>query len=135
MITGALRLIAKNDSAADIDVNRYIKAFVEVSESARNLDLGNSGMAIGVYYGDPVDGVDLDVAEKALACAIIQFATCCKLLSNVNSRCPYRRDTRLLKKIKRISIERMLRFTINAGFDGRYSYEIECKLKNGTYEC
>jgi hypothetical protein len=135
VITSALRIIAENDSAAYIDINKYIKALVEVSENVRNLDLGSSGMAIGVYYGDPVEGVDLDVAEKALACTIVQFATCCKLLNNVNSRCPYRRDTSLLKKIKRISFERMLRFTINAGFDGRYSYEIECKLKNGTYEC
>jgi hypothetical protein len=131
----ALRIIAENDKDAYTDVRRHIRAVVEVSSSPGSERLDNVGITLGVHFGEFVAVDDQEVFTRASACSIVQLAVCCKLVNNVILRCPALYGAGLKRRIKRISIERMRRFTINAGFDSRYTYEIECRLQSGAYEC
>ena len=131
----AISLIKSGDQILYNDIGRQLRAIVEISSGSGNINFGQVGISSCVYYGEPLADTDPTVSKIASACTIVQWTVCCKLVNKVNQRCPNRYSTELMRRIKRMSIVKMHKFTIDAGLGSQYSYEIECKLKNGAYEC
>jgi hypothetical protein len=133
-IQRAAQWIEKDERSAKI-VRGYVRAVVEIESEAKLASLGGAGMAIGVRYDYLPPEFDTEVAQVALACTLVQFAVSRKLLLRLGERCPNRRNAETEKHIKRISVRAMHAFTVRTELGERYSYEIECKLKNGAYDC
>lgn len=134
LLQRAAHLIEKDERSAEI-VRGYVQAVVEIESAAKLSALTGSGMQIGAYYDLLPSEADSELAEVSFACALVQFAVCRKLLLRLSERCPNRRDTETEMRIKQIAIRAMHGFTVRAELGERYSYEIECKLKNGAFDC
>ena len=134
-LAGAIRIIAVGDKDAYAEVRRYLGAIVQVSDNVVDVNFDSAALFLGAFFGRRMDRDNLAKGEKATACALVQFVVNRKLLINLSERCPRKDSRSIRKKIVRISLERMYRFTVHAGFESKYSYEIECKLKSGAFDC
>ena len=134
-VSDAIDLIGQKDQDTCNDIVRHLRAFVEVSPNTHISNPINMGFSTGVYYARLFSLESSDLAVKSIACSIVQFVTSYRLIVKTKLRCPERYGHDLMRKIKRLAIQRMHRFTIVAGFESRYSYEIECRLMNGAYDC